>query len=51
MLTGLFCFFAGLILDVISESERSAKRRAYLSHPAPAALSAPTVRLRSEKFR
>jgi glycosyltransferase involved in cell wall biosynthesis len=51
MLTGLFCFFAGLILDVISESERSAKRRAYLSHPAPIALSAPTVRLRSEKFR
>jgi hypothetical protein len=51
MLTGLFCFFAGLILDVISESERSAKRRAYLSHPAPVALSAPTVRLRSGKFR
>jgi glycosyltransferase involved in cell wall biosynthesis len=51
MLTGLFCFFAGLILDVISESERSAKRRAYLSHPAPAALAAPAARRRSGKFR
>ena len=51
MLTGLFCFFAGLILDVISESERSAKRRAYLSHPAPAVLPTPAVRLRSEKLR
>jgi glycosyltransferase involved in cell wall biosynthesis len=50
MLTGLFCFFAGLILDVISESERSAKRRAYLRHPAPLALSVPPVRLRAAKF-
>jgi glycosyltransferase involved in cell wall biosynthesis len=51
MLTGLFCLFAGLILDVISESERSAKRRAYLSYPAPVALSAPAARRRSGTFR
>jgi len=51
MLTGLLCLFAGLILDVVSESERSAKRRAYLSHPAPAAPSAAAARLRSAKFR
>jgi glycosyltransferase involved in cell wall biosynthesis len=51
MLTGLLCLFAGLILDVVSESERSAKRRAYLSHPAPAALSTAAARLRSAKFR
>jgi glycosyltransferase involved in cell wall biosynthesis len=51
MLTGLLCLFAGLILDVVSESERSAKRRAYLSHPAPAALSTAARRLRSAKFR
>ena len=51
MLTGLLCLFAGLILDVVSESERSAKRRAYLSHPAPAALSTAARRLRAAKFR
>jgi glycosyltransferase involved in cell wall biosynthesis len=34
MLSGLFCFFAGLILDSVARGRREAKLIAYLAHPA-----------------